>query len=371
MVTESISPEWSVFGKEEVVQKPEQIELGIHPQLRDLLPPLTESEHEKLEKSLLKKGCYDPIKTWRGYILDGHNRYGLCLKHNIPFQVQDCTNAPGLETTQDALLWIIENQEARRNLLPYQMYALDGEKQKIRVGVGRSGVRNDRETPEAKGLVVDLTKDDEERGTSSPIGDETLQPHHQIAKNMGMGHNTYTKCKYVDKHGTEEQKKSLIQGKTSLDSIYKKISEEKRIEATEFPKDKFNLLYIESDYIGNELSQLPIKSCLNHSAGIAIVTSSKSIKRALDILKTWNSGSSDGVVDYIDLHVVQERTEESPLKVMILASKKYFPWKQLESHFRECKSLEDFHLVFENVEEEKKLSVFADLQNWNSYGKTA
>ena len=68
---------------------------------------------------------------------------------------------------------------------------------------------------------------------------------------------------------------------------------------------------------------------------------------------------------------MQERTEESPLKVMILASKKYFPWKQLESHFRECKSLEDFHLVFENVEEEKKLSVFADLQNWNSYGKTA
>ena len=362
MVIESISPEWSVFGKEEVSQKPEQIELGIHPQLRDLLPPLTETEYEKLEKSLLKKGCYDPIKTWRGYILDGHNRYGLCLKHNIPFQVQDCTNDKGLETTQDALLWIIENQQSRRNLKPYQMYVLEGEKQKILVGVGKKGFRSDQ--------WKDLNIKKELR-TSPPIGGENTSPYYQIAKNMGMGHNTYTKCKYVDKHGTEEQKKSLNAGKTSLDNIYKKISEEKRIEATEFPKDKFNLLYIESDYIGNELSQLPIKSCLNHSAGIAIVTSSKSIKRALDILKTWNSGASDGVVDYIDLHVVQERTEESPLKVMILASKKYFPWKQLESHFRECKSLEDFHLVFENVEEEKKLSVFADLQNWNSYGKTA
>jgi hypothetical protein len=52
---------------------------------------------------------------------------------------------------------------------------------------------------------VDLTKDDKERGTSPPIGGENTSPYYQIAKNMGMGHNTYTKCKYVDKHGTEDR----------------------------------------------------------------------------------------------------------------------------------------------------------------------
>ena len=244
MVIESISPEWSVFGKEEVSQKPEQIELGIHPQLRDLLPPLTETEYEKLEKSLLKKGCYDPIKTWRGYILDGHNRYGLCLKHNIPFQVQDCTNDKGLETTQDALLWIIENQQSRRNLKPYQMYVLEEEKQKILVGVGKKGFRSDQ--------WKDLNIKKELR-TSPPIGGENTSPYYQIAKNMGMGHNTYTKCKYVDKHGTEEQKKSLIQGKTSLDNIYKKISEEKRIEAQDGRRNITQFKYTEKEIRRNDL----------------------------------------------------------------------------------------------------------------------
>jgi hypothetical protein len=84
---------------------------------------------------------------------------------------------------------------------------------------------------------VDLTKDNEERGTSPPIGGENTSPYYQIAKNMGMGHNTYTKCKYVDKHGTEEQKKSLNAGKTSLDNIYKKISEKKRIRGARWTKE--------------------------------------------------------------------------------------------------------------------------------------
>ena len=92
MVIESINPEWSVFGKEEVSQKPEQIELGIHPQFQKLLPPLKEKEYQELEKALLEEGCLFPIMTWRGYILDGHNRYGLCLKHNIPFKTVERTN---------------------------------------------------------------------------------------------------------------------------------------------------------------------------------------------------------------------------------------------------------------------------------------
>ena len=133
------------------------------------------------------------------------------------------------------------------------MYVLEEEKQKILVGVGRSGVRNDRETPEAKGLVVDLTKDDEERGTSSPIGDKDIRPHFQIAEKLGMGSTTYTKCKYVDKHGTEEQKKSLIQGKTSLDNIYKKISEEKRIEAQDGRRNITKFKYTEKEIRRNDL----------------------------------------------------------------------------------------------------------------------
>lgn len=100
-----------------------------------------------------------------------------------------------------------------------------------------------------------MTKDDKERGASAPIGAADDKPSRQIAKNMGMGHNTYTKCKYVDKHGTEEQKKSLNAGKTSLDNIYKKISEEKRIEAQDGRRNITKFKYTEKEIRRNFLKE--------------------------------------------------------------------------------------------------------------------
>lgn len=47
-------------------------ELKIDPELRDLLPPLSDEEKKKLEDSLLKLGYKGaPIYTWHGYIVDG------------------------------------------------------------------------------------------------------------------------------------------------------------------------------------------------------------------------------------------------------------------------------------------------------------
>ena len=40
----------------------------------------------QLEQNLISDGCRDPLTTWHGVIIDGHNRYELCRKHQIPFQ---------------------------------------------------------------------------------------------------------------------------------------------------------------------------------------------------------------------------------------------------------------------------------------------
>jgi len=118
------------------------------------------------------------------------------------------------------------------------MYVLEEEKHKILVGVGKKGFRSDQ--------WKDLNIKKELR-TSCSIDHKHKKPHDQIAENLGMGSATYTKCKYVDKHGTEEQKKSLIQGKTSLDNIYKKISEEKRIEAQDGRRNITQFKYTEKE----------------------------------------------------------------------------------------------------------------------------
>jgi len=82
-----------------------------------LLPKLTTEERNALEESLREEGCRDPIVTWRGTIIDGHNRYSICQKHKIPFRIKtmdDLLNEDAVKT------WIINNQLSRRNLTDEQ-----------------------------------------------------------------------------------------------------------------------------------------------------------------------------------------------------------------------------------------------------------
>ena len=69
--------------------------------------------------------------VWEGKIIDGHNRYRICLKHDIKFDTKDIT---WIKTREEAKLWIISNQLARRNLTPDQMSYLRGVRQNIEVG---------------------------------------------------------------------------------------------------------------------------------------------------------------------------------------------------------------------------------------------
>jgi len=89
------------------------IQLNIDPEFKSLIPPLSEDELNQLEQNLLAYGrCRDNIIVWRGLILDGHNRYALCQKHSLPFDVTHIR----LASRRKAVLWILENQLGRRNL---------------------------------------------------------------------------------------------------------------------------------------------------------------------------------------------------------------------------------------------------------------
>jgi len=99
--------------------KPEQTKpqktksLTINPAFKDLIPPLSNDEFIGLEQNILSHGqCRDAIKVWRGSIVDGHNRYAICQKHNIPYNTQKMQ----FSSKKDAELWIIQNQLGRRNL---------------------------------------------------------------------------------------------------------------------------------------------------------------------------------------------------------------------------------------------------------------
>lgn len=104
------------------------IELTIDEQFENLLPPLSQEEFNKLEELILKDGCTESIKVWTDsitnitYIVDGHNRYNICTKHNIHFR----TESKGFNSRYEVIDWIINFQFGRRNLSNEEKYYLTG-----------------------------------------------------------------------------------------------------------------------------------------------------------------------------------------------------------------------------------------------------
>jgi len=88
-------------------------ELRINKKFEELIPPLNADEYEELYQSIKTEGCRDAIITWNDTIVDGHNRYGICKKLNIPFN----TLEKMFDDDDIALEWIMRNQFARRNLI--------------------------------------------------------------------------------------------------------------------------------------------------------------------------------------------------------------------------------------------------------------
>lgn len=87
-------------------------QLTIKPYFKNLIPPLSPEELGQLEANILENGCRDTIKHWRGIIVDGHNRYAICQKHNLPYRIEKLPFGSKI----NAAIWIIENQLGRRNL---------------------------------------------------------------------------------------------------------------------------------------------------------------------------------------------------------------------------------------------------------------
>ena len=86
--------------------------LSIDEEFRSMIRPLRHDEYTQLEVNLTIDGCLNPIITWHGFIVDGHNRYEICNRLRIPYAVQEIY----LETRDEVIIWICTHQLGRRNI---------------------------------------------------------------------------------------------------------------------------------------------------------------------------------------------------------------------------------------------------------------
>lgn len=100
------------------------MKLRIDKEFAEKIPPLTGEEFEQLEANILADGrVINPLITWQGVIVDGHNRYRILQKHpEIPFE----TFEKEFSDRYEVIAWICKNQLGRRNLTPAQRKYLIG-----------------------------------------------------------------------------------------------------------------------------------------------------------------------------------------------------------------------------------------------------
>lgn len=199
-------------------------ELKINPELRDFIPPLSGEEKKQLEDSLLKYGYKGaPIYIWNGYIVDGHNRYELCKKHNIEFPTEELILGDDA-TIIDVMEWMINTQLGRRNLPPQQRIAVVKKfEKKIQE---QANTKKEESNQQFYGNRYTGKVD------CSPNGEESKKDKYhtdkELAKLAGVGTGTIARYNHVMNSDDEELKKKVLADEVKINTAYEKVREKEK-----------------------------------------------------------------------------------------------------------------------------------------------
>jgi len=185
-------------------------ELKINKTFRDQLPQLPVDKYQKLEKAIITLGCFDPIRTWKGFIIDGHHRYEICMRLKINFHVEERE----FEDEDSAMLWMIDNQaKNRRNLTTAAKIRLA--MKKMDIFKNRAEKRMKSGGYECKGSV---------KHPSADLREGKGKAAEKIAKEAGPNVSTRVveQFMYIEKHAPEKLVNDLCEGKIVTDEKGKK-----------------------------------------------------------------------------------------------------------------------------------------------------
>lgn len=191
----------------------------IDQEFQSLIPPLSDDEYEGLEKSILTEGFHEwePIVTWNGTIIDGHNRYAICDEHGIAFK----TVERDFPSRDAAKIWILGHQMNRRNLSSGQMAALVIDKREAEVRE-QARLRQIQHGNTAPGRQKN-TWDPKTPSVSESDANEPHEPNGRtaeiLAKEAGVGSATIKRAMRV-KHESPELYEKVRKGDIPVTTAY-------------------------------------------------------------------------------------------------------------------------------------------------------
>ena len=252
------------------MNKPNNPPIKIDEEFKNLIRPLRQKEYLQLEENIRNDGCLEPIVLWNNTIIDGHNRYEICTRHNIPFNVRHVK----FSCREEAIAWICKNQLGRRNISEETRRYLIGRQYESEKIVQR--VKN----PLGKNQYVadDTTSSHKVRYKESPSRHKTAQ---RIADENHVTHTTVQKYALFTKAIDEISQKEPELARKILSGNYK-IAHQNIIELSLLPADelrkinrrvdKHNLPYMQYSKTRNVISNpdgyLPKPQVVVHTPSI-------------------------------------------------------------------------------------------------------
>lgn len=180
----------------------------IDQEFKSLIPPLSDEEYKQLEENILKDGVRDSVTYWDNngdhILIDGHNRWEIAKKHNLPV----CERRMTFPDREAVIQWIILNQFGRRNLSAYDRSILALRLKPIIA-------------QEAKQNQVDAG------GAVHQKSDKAVNTNKELAQIAGVSHDTIHKVETIEAKAPEELKEKIKSGDMSINKAYKEIVGEK------------------------------------------------------------------------------------------------------------------------------------------------
>ena len=182
-------------------------------ELEILIPPLTSEEFKQLERNILEEGIRDPLVTWNGILVDGHNRYRIAQEHDINY----VTVEKEFADINAVKVWMINNQFGRRNLISYVRTVLALRLKEIYREIAKENQKGGQ-----GGILLPQTF-----GEANKKENET---NYKIGKIADVSSETIRKVEKIEATASPEIKAKASTGQISINEAYKEIKKEEKID---------------------------------------------------------------------------------------------------------------------------------------------
>ncbi|MFZ2988428.1 plasmid replication/partition related protein [Ideonella sp.] len=181
--------------------------LIVNEELKAYIDPLTPEEYEALERSLLNEGCRDALVLWGEVLVDGHNRYGICQKHGLPFKT---VQNPRFQSIEDVHLWMIDQHLGRRSVSNFQRGVL---------ALRMSEILAERKArPAAPAAADGAIVTEADAAASALVAPKPLNSREAIAKAARLSSNQVEMIERIQKQAAPEVVAAVRAGSLSINA---------------------------------------------------------------------------------------------------------------------------------------------------------